>query len=182
MRTLSLISANLFSLALHAQMPEEKLVPLSVCELIANRNDHNGRIISVRGEVKGGPHGEWMTASTDCRYQLISRGETWPNIIFLSYPNNRSPLDEDHANFNIDWDSIHQAEETIKRGGYKPGVDRLIETYVGRFVTYSDLDKRVNPGVPGAHKLGFGPVGLDAPAKLLIRNARDAIVLRGLLP
>jgi hypothetical protein len=118
-------------------------------------------------------------ASSECMYRLVTRGITWPNVIFLEYPNNRSPYDEDHADFQVDWKSIRKAEDAVGRG-LNTDRDKVIQTYVGRFVTYLDLEKRVNPGVAPEFMLGFGPVGLNAPAKFLIKSVLDVEVVHPL--
>jgi hypothetical protein len=52
----------------------------------------------------------------------------------------------------------------------------MVATYQGLFVTYLDLDRRVSPGVPGALRLGFGPL-IGAPAQLLVKTVRDVAVV-----
>ena len=52
-------------------------------------------------------------------------------------------------------------------------------TYVGFFITYSDLEKRVSPDIPRAPRLGFGPAGLGAPAQLVIKTIKDVAANQG---
>ena len=160
-----------------AQAEEKQAKPLSVCELIAHRIEYNGQLVTVRGEVKAGPHGGWLAPDSSCQYKLVTRGVEWPNLIFLTYPLKQSKDPDDHADFKVDWPAIKQADSRIMRAGFNADMDRLIETYVGKFVTYKDLENRVNPGIPGARRLGFGPVGLDAPAQLLVKTVRDVLVV-----
>src|SRR6266851_8484114 len=139
------ILVHLLVMAAFAQGPDKEVAPpLSVCELVAHRSEYNGRLVTVRGEAKSGAHGGWLTASSECQYQLVTRGITWPNDIYLAYPDNRSRIEENHANFEIDWKSIQKAEEAVRRSGFNRQTDHIIETYVGRFVTYVDLENRVN--------------------------------------
>lgn len=160
-----------------AQAAEKQTEQLSVCEVIAHRIEYNRKMVVVRGEVKAGGHGSWLLASSDCQYKLITRGVEWEKLIFLDYPDNESENETGHASFRVDLQAIQKAHEAVGRAGYNPETDRLIKTYIGLFVTYPDLDKRVNPGIPGALKLGFGPVGLEAPAQLLIKSVRDVVVV-----
>jgi hypothetical protein len=114
---------------------------------------------------------------------LVTRGVTWPNDIFLAYPNNRSQIDEFHASFQVDWRSVQKAEGIVKQSGYNPDTDHVIETYVGRFVTYLDLESRGNPAsLGGSLGFGFGPIGLDAPAQLLVKSVKDVVVVPGKKP
>lgn len=160
-----------------AQTPEPGTPPLSVCEALAKRTDFQRRMIKVRGEVRSGGHGAYLVPSAICSDKVVTRGVEWPNVIFLTYPNNASPSETDHASFRIDWRTIRKTQNAIRRAPFNPDTDRIIETYTGLFETYLDLEKRVSPGVPGALRLGFGPVGLGAPAQLLIQAATDAAVV-----
>jgi hypothetical protein len=166
---------------LYAQAPYKEKPPLTVCEVIAKRSVYNGQIVAVPGRVGGGGHGIWLD-SPDCEYKLVTRGVEWPNVIFLTTPSNKSPDVADHANFDTDWSTIDKSQEAVKRAGFNINTDRIIATYVGLFVTYLDLEKRVNPGILGALRLGFGPVGLGAPAQLLIKIVKDTVVVHGQPP
>jgi hypothetical protein len=157
----------------------DRLPPLSVCEAVAKRGEYAGRIVAVRGAVIAGGHGPYLVPSGPCSYELVTRGVTWPNIINLVLPGNRSPDLTVHAPFKPDWKAIQAAEDYLVRTGFQSGVDTETATYLGLFVTYADLDKRVSPGVPGALRLGFGPTGLGAPAQLVFRTVRYVSVVRG---
>jgi len=166
-------------LAARSLWSADNAAPISVCEALSHRTEYSSHLITVRGEVKGGGHGAWLVASEDCRFKLVTKGLTWSNIIYLTYPENRSPLQEDHADFQVDWKSIQKAADAAREARFDPEKDRIFETFVGLFVTYFDLENRVSAGIPGALKLGFGPVGLEAPAQLLIKSKSAVEVVRG---
>ena len=161
-----------------AQGPEPSPSPLSVCEVVAHRIERNGEFVAVKGEVKSGPHGSWLQASSDCQYKLITKGIEWPNAIYLTYRSDNPNMDIEHQQFSVDWTAIDRSEEKIRRLGFNPKTDRLIMTYIGMFLTYPDLENRVSPNVPGALRLGFGPAGLEAPAELLIKSVAEVRVER----
>ena len=158
-----------------AQPPSEVL---TVCGLIANRDRYNGKIVTVRGIIRGG-HGSWLDAASDCSHPLVTVGVRWPNTVYLAFPDNNSRVESYHANFDVDWQSVKKAEKELERAGYDPRTDLYVETVTGLFLTYSDLERRVSPGVPGALRLGFGPLG-EAPGQLLIRTVKDPVVVRSL--
>lgn len=160
---------------LSAQGAKQQIAPLSVCELVANRNQYNGQMVVVRGEVRTGGHGSYLAASSSCHYRLLTRGVEWENFVFLELPSSESEK-ADHARYRVDWKSIQRAHETVARAAFNSDTDSIIETYLGLFVTYTDLENRVSPGIPGAIRLGFGPVGLEAPAKLRIESVKDVVV------
>jgi len=101
----------------------------------------------------------------------------WPKQIFLTYPLNQAPDVAYHADFKVDWAAIKRAEARVKRTKFNLDADQLIETYTGRFVTYPDLENRVNPTLRDARRLGFGPAGLDAPAQLVVKSIHDVVVV-----
>ncbi len=175
-----------------SQEAEPPQKPLSVCEVLQRRTElmgrletlqgeyktiHNGRTISVRGEVKFGPHGAYLIAAPTCTFRLITGIMPWPNVIFLEYPINTSRFESDHAPFEVDWISVKHAEGQVERQGYHSASDQLFETFTGLLVSYDQLEGGTSPIGP-IKRPGFGPAGLDAPAKLLIKSIADVVVIR----
>lgn len=183
----------------------DPMKPLSVCEVLRQRVELMGRfetlrgeyknapverIISVRGEVKPGGHGPYLIAEPSCTFKLITTsttwpngltipGATWPNVIWLEYPINTSRFESFHAPFEVDWVSVRQAERQALRQGYSSKSDQLFETFTGLLVSYDELAlPRASPAAPIFKRPGFGPAGLDAPAKLLIKGEADVLVIR----
>jgi hypothetical protein len=115
------------------QESEQRREPLSVCEVMEQRTQLRGKIVTVRGQVKGGPHGAWLTADPTCKFELRTQsvawpnsnfktpGVIWPNIIYLLYPINNAPDESLHAPFEVDWASVRRAQRQEKRQGAKPG-------------------------------------------------------------
>jgi hypothetical protein len=172
-----IVSALLAAWLLATQTTGDRARPLSVCDLIEHRVTYNRRVVTLRGEVKWGPHGDWLASSSVCQYKLTTKGVEWPAVIALAYPNNHSSDPDDHARFSVDWASIAKDKEELRRAGFNPDTDRLYETYVGLFVTYPDLENRVNPGIRDFERLGFGPLPLGAPAQLLIKEVVDPAIV-----
>jgi hypothetical protein len=162
----------------YAQSAKQPTWPLTVCDLITQRDSYDGKLVTVRGEVIGSPEGTWLDADPSCGYHLVTNGVVWPNTIALAYPNNRSKDPNNHADFGIDWNAEKQADAIVDRLGFRADTDHLYETFVGLFRTYTDLDKRVNPNMPDALRLGFGHLGA-APALLLIKTRKDPAVIHG---
>ena len=190
----------------YGQESEPRQKSLSVCEVLQRRVELTGRfealrgryrrtvpmqqIISVRGEVKAGGHGEYLIAEPSCTFNLTAtgttwpngittRGATWPNVIWLEYADNKSGDESTHAPFEVDWVSVRQAEREARRQGYDSATDQLFETFTGLLVSYDDLElPRASPTAPILKRPGFGPAGLDAPAELLIKSVSDVVVVR----
>ena len=170
----------LSALALYAQ-PGHQPKPLSVCELLAHRSEYADQVVTVRGEIRTGAHGIFLAAGPECSFRLVTRGVTWQNVIYLSYPytskQSRDPTDR--ADFGIDWNSEKELASQIAKLRFTSKNDRLFETVAGLFRTYADLENRVNPMLPPGsdlRTLGFGPGGY-APGKLLIKTRMDPAVV-----
>jgi len=83
----------------------DPMKPLSVCEVLERRAELMGRfetvegesktvpmreLVSVRGEVKSGPHGSYLIAAPTCTFKLRITGTTWPSGLTTpgaTYPN-----------------------------------------------------------------------------------------------
>ena len=168
---------------LDAESPLKQQKPLTICELLTHRGEFADKLVTVRGELKAGPHGGWLEADPDCKYRLVTKGVTWRNKIWLQYPNNRSPEASDHADFGFDRLTEIKLNSIVSGLGFDSTNDHLFETVIGLFRTFSDrdLDSRVNPNFPPGtylRTLGFG-AGADAPAKLLIKARKDPVVVHG---
>lgn len=150
--------------------------PLSVCDAIAKRIEN--RASGGRAWRRDGWRTWNLLASNKCADELGARGVTWPNFINLVLANNSSPNINEHAPFETDQQSIDAAQKYLRTAGYRAGVDREVATYTGLFLMYPDLDRQGNVSVQNAIILGFGPVGLRAPAQLVIKTIKDVSVIR----
>lgn len=173
-----------------SQETEPPQKPLSVCEVLQRRAElmgrfetlegeyktaHKGRTVTVRGEVKFGGHGAYLIAAPTCTFKLTTGFASWPNVIFVQYPINTSRFESEHAPFEVDWISVKQAERQSR--GHRSASDQLFQTFTGLLVSYDKPEASTSPIGP-IKRPGFGPAGLDAPAKLLIESVADVVVIR----
>jgi hypothetical protein len=114
----------------------------------------------------------------DLAQRPTTPGVTWPNVIELEYPVNTSPFESSHAPFAVDWISVRRTKDQERRRGYNSASDQLFETFTGLLVSYDVLEVRTSGSAQVMKRPGFGPAGLDAPAKLLIKSIADAVVIR----
>ena len=153
---------------------------LSVCEVLEGAGAYNGKLLTLRGEYKSGAHGSFLVAPPSCTYRLITKRVQWPNLVYVTFPIDRVDLEDYHADFEVDWKAVNKANERIGRAKFDVKVACLVESVTGRFVAMRAPEKMVNPPELGGNILGFGPVGLGAPAQLLIKSmGLPEIVQRG---
>lgn len=140
----------LLGLPLSAQRKSLQDRSLTVCELLTQRNDHADHMVTVRGEIKEGPHGSYLVANPECKFQLIVKGVPWHNLIFLMPPLKHPGDLKLHANFEMDLRAELDVVSKVTKQHFNPDTDTLFETVNGLFRTFSDsdLDKRVNPVLP----------------------------------
>jgi hypothetical protein len=59
-----------------------RLVPLTVCEVLANPLQFNGKDLAVLGRFGITDEGRWLSED-DCGRRLVTKGFTWPNLIWV---------------------------------------------------------------------------------------------------
>ncbi len=154
--------------------------PLSVCELLGRLVELRGKIVTVRGEVKAGGHGPYLVAAPSCKVKLTRNGVPWPNVVNLAAPNNRSRDPYDHAPFELDSASVKRSEDEERRQAYDPAFAQRFETFTGLLIAFDNIEDRVSlpkSAIPLGRRPGFGPIGLDAPAQLLIKNVTNVVIV-----
>jgi hypothetical protein len=171
MRSLLALTAAmtaLSSLALLAQeRPTERPAKAyTVCEALKDREALQGQTVAIRGTTLTAGHASFLTGA--CQPHLVTRGFTWPDVIWLSSP----PSPEAY-----DYRADSRVRKEISR--LRPlKADQIVLTYVGIFEA-KDLDKSVEVRNNGALALfGFGPDS-DAPARLMVTTQMDPVVRRG---
>jgi hypothetical protein len=67
-----------------ATSAQEKLQPITVCEVLSNPKAYNGKTIAVVGWLGGTDEGSWLD-EVDCGRELQTDGFTWPNSLSLEH-------------------------------------------------------------------------------------------------
>ena len=138
------------------------------CEALQRRAEWHGQTVSIRGPVAAGPHGDYMSAPRSCQCRIVANDQTWANRMYLGVPGRDGSIGEFRAPYAPDIKALNAISRLAKEQGYVPSRDRLIVTYEGLFLTFSDEELTVRS--TGGMIRGFGPPGLDAPAMLMCAN------------
>lgn len=143
--------------------PTSRAVPLSVCELLADRMKYNGQMVTVKGEGDATSEGTWLSDES-CRGAVTIGGRSWGKEVALVSP--------DFAMKPVDFQYDDQAEERLQREFKKLKVNRktvrVFVTYEGLFETRPDSELQ-------CEYCGFGHLG-GSPAQLVIKTKRDLVV------
>jgi hypothetical protein len=156
---------------LHGAQRAQEIDPVkvySVCHVLKNLKELNGKMVGVRGALVSGGHGSFL--SGECPSHVTMKGFTWPDVIWLTFPQSSE------GRSAVDMTAHERVQKTIKGLRVREG-DQVIVTYVG-VLEAKDLAESVGVSSTGqVVGFGFGPDN-DAPAQLLIRTVMDPSVLR----
>lgn len=163
----------LFALVLSQAVPQRDK-PLSVCDVLADLQSYNGKMVTIRG-IEGGGEGAFLIGE-NCRKHLVTKGYVWPDLIWITYP--WSSLRPGSLHFQTDQHSVVVTDRAFKRAGFRDG-DTAIVTITGLLETYDRLEDHVfsAPVAAQTHALGLGPDNI-APAQLIIREVADPEIRR----
>jgi hypothetical protein len=155
--------AFLFSLPATAALPAVPV--LSVCEVLDNRLEYNGKTVIVIGQFSSGMHGEWL--DQECSHRLAIDGFEWPYEISLPYYLERRAEPPPILN-DYQWNSplltakLAEAQKTAELRLYSSGFSYKWVAVFGRFETLAKFPIDRYSKHPG----GFGHVG-EAAAELV---------------
>ena len=148
--------------------------PASVCDLLANPQSFNHKLIAVRGVQVATGEGVWLDGN-GCTKRITAGGYQWPDIMWIEL----SDRVRREAGFNVEplRTDVARIDAQLKKQDFNPRRDRLWITYVGRFETYDDFEHHVLRDSAGSRGIGFGHLN-SAPAMLIVTAVRDAFVER----
>jgi hypothetical protein len=145
--------------------PESERV-YSTCELLADPQQFNHKIVSVRGDVQAGLEGSWVEDS-ECKEPFLVGGLSLPKAISLSYrteSGDEPPRNSSH---------IKQVTEEINKISKGTKAVKLVVTYKGLFET---REKWVTLVLPSGDKQLWGLGHLNGfPAQLVIIDMSDPV-------
>ena len=170
-----LISALSLALAQSGKTTETEFPTFTVCELLSQRLDYDGKLVRIRTRVSSNSEGVWFPGD-DCPGVVNTDGYVWPSMISMS---DASPdMDLNHrihpVNFNSDYEGKKKLWPKLLRLGRKAPNDCIIWTYTGLFETRKEYTKVSYTNAPSVY-IGFGHLGA-APAQLLWKTAEDVNV------
>jgi hypothetical protein len=144
-----------------------------VCDVLRGPLEYDGRLINIRGVLRGTDEGEWLVGE-GCSGTLVTDGYVWPTGIWLTAPGYRGVL---HLiDFKLDEDSGRRFSRRYKHLNKRVPENCIISTLTGLFETRRDWSKFKAVYPNGAWKLlGFGHLG-EAPGQLVIKSEDDVAV------
>jgi hypothetical protein len=165
MRNLSkaFLLAAIVRLLSAAQPPAAPI--LSVCELLKDRTQYDGKMVIVRVEEAGSSEGGWLV-DRSCSGSLAISGRDWGWEIALVSP--------DFAAKPVEFQYDKQAEERLQREFKKLKVD-VRKVHV--FVTYEGIFETRPDSHLTCRGCGFGHLG-GSPTQLVVKTERDLVVKR----
>ena len=138
---------------------------LTICEVLRDRLQYNGKIVKIRGVYSSTDEGTWLV-SPECDPQIKTDNYGWRPVLWLTVPTDRAV-----------WPAPF-AEDTENRAAFRRlwaanGMDnskQLKVTIIGRFDTYTDLVRRTVINRVGERMiLGYGHMN-QALGQLIIQS------------
>lgn len=145
-------------------LPAERV--FEVCEVLSDRSAHHGKMLKIRGIVKGNSHGAWLV---DRRLNPCRNAPSY----FKLYGIHLAPPSQsiEGVGFEYDGEAARRVEDIARRNHIG---SELVVTYEGQFETRPDSellfagsDKKVTA------VYGFGQ-GSVLPAQLIIKSQGSA--------
>jgi len=160
-----LIMAAPFALG-QTRTPAESQIPvLTVCEILSQRMDYNGKLVSIRASIHSTDEGVWLDGK-NCPGLITSDQYAWPSMIAVQTA--------DAKDFTSSYEGLRKLGPKLKRLGWRGPETCIIWTYTGVFETRATYAKKSYPNGSSIY-IGFGHLGA-APAQLLWKTADDVNV------
>ncbi|HSR09340.1 MAG TPA: hypothetical protein VLM42_19565 [Bryobacteraceae bacterium] len=153
---------------------EAPIPTFTVCEILAQRVEYDGKMVRIRASIFGTDEGVWFVG--DCPGVVSTDGHVWPSTISMQVASSEmAPSSHDHpVNFASDYRSEKKLWPKLRRIGRKVPEECVIWTYTGLFETRDIYPKVTYPKAPPAY-IGFGQASA-APAQLIWKTAEDVNV------
>jgi hypothetical protein len=147
--------------------PVELQIPvLTACEILSQRMDYNGKLVSIRARIHGTDEGVWLDGR-DCPGLITSDEYVWPSMISTQTSD---------ADFTSSFEGMRKLRPKLMRLGRRAPERCIIWTYTGVFETRSTYEKVSYPNGSSTY-IGFGHLGA-APAQLLLKTVDDVNIYR----
>ena len=178
MRLTLLVFAIIPILAADAQTGKTAAAPIpsfTVCEILAQRVEFDGKLVRIRASVWATDEGAWF-AGYGCPGAVTSDGHVWPSTIWMQVASSEmGPNTHDHpVNFASDYGSQQKLRPKLRRIGRKVPEECVIWTYTGLFESRETYPKHTYEKAPSLY-IGFGHLN-SAPAQLIFMTADDVNV------
>src|SRR6266542_4553238 len=122
----------IFFLRLAVTQVRDDYKPLTLCELLKNREHLNGKEVTVRGWLSATDEGLWLMS--DCAEGFVAAGHRWPTHIWIVTARSDYRADDDFARARRAMDRLNRMLPR-SASNHRRGNDRLWVTCIGTFET-----------------------------------------------
>jgi hypothetical protein len=152
------------------------LEPLTVCEVLKDLAQYNGKLVAVIGRFSFRQTGRWL-GEQRCAQKFVTGDQEWPNSFWVSYDAQTAP--KPPAVLQVDARILAQKLSAVRQrsslGNFhfgSPDYDNWALVY-GRLETRQDL---VTATAAGMRRNGFG-YGESSPARLVCHGDAEVVFL-----
>lgn len=151
---------------------------ITVCQVLLEPLQYDGKLISVKGRSVGTNEGEWLVED-NCPGAVVTGDYVWPSAIATLFPAKGSRVQIHQVDFEFDQRSqrsYNKKYEKLKRRARK---ECIVSVFTGVFETHHDWSKVKKIYSDGTYKyFGFGHLS-EAPGQLILKSKDDVETLSG---
>jgi hypothetical protein len=170
---LTLWVAATMTAAAQTSKTRKPLAPITVCEILSNREFYNGKFVIVIGRWSPTDEGFWLV--DNCEKQIKTDEYVWSNMVSLEYDPS-SPTAFPNG-MKIDDAAVNQKIVELKRR-MKPSKEKVEWAVVyGRVETQEELQTAIAGDGKSVFPAGYGHLNA-APAQVVYKD-KDLVIMTG---
>jgi len=151
---------------------------VSVCQVLAEPLQYDGKLITLRGTMRGTDEGTWFFGE-DCPGVLVTDGHIWPSEISVDFPYPGSPTQLHQVDFQFDFQSERRTSAKYRKVARRAPENCVLFTYTGLFETRRDWSRYKFTNRDGKIQYsGFGHLS-GVPGQLITKSHDDVSVIPG---
>lgn len=161
-----------------AQPRRKQDTPLSVCDVLSHLDRYRGKMVVLRGVLRGGYHGQVIVDATGLRVcsQLEHVGHDWPAAIAVTQWQEGDDIEDGPASFESNVDEIRNRLADAQRRTRENSNFEILATFQGELRSRKDvtISRTAEGWLWGT---GYGQGG-QYPALLVLKTVRDVTIIQ----
>lgn len=155
---------------------EPRLQPVTVCEVLQNLAEYDGKVVAVVGRFSYRQAGRWL-GEQKCAQKLVAGGQEWPNAFWIAYDPANAP--KPPSVLAVDATMLAQKLREVKMGTLLSKLPFGSTDYDNWALVYGRVETRKDLIIAtptGSRKNGFG-YGESSPARLVCHGDAEVVFL-----
>lgn len=147
--------------------------PLGICNVLSHLSEYRGKMVQLRGVLRGGYHGQFIVDATGSQIcsQLERTGHHWPAAIAITQWQEGDDVEDGPAPFESNVEEIASTLADARRRVRENSTLEIVATFEGELRSRKDvtISRTAEGWLWGT---GYGQGG-QYPALLVLKTVRD---------